>query len=120
MVHRFHLDDYYLVVDPCSASVHAVDEMAYELIGLYEGKSREEAIAELSARFGEKIYFGRPDKKEFNRIVLEIAKRRGLDFDDETLLKEANKWELSHGGKSGRTAEQFMDYIEGVKRPGSV
>ena len=53
MVHRFHLDDYYLVVDPCSASVHAVDEMAYELIGLYEEKSREEAIAELSARFGE-------------------------------------------------------------------
>ena len=53
MVHRFHLDDYYLVVDPCSASVHTVDEMAYELIGLYEGKSREEAIAELSARFGE-------------------------------------------------------------------
>jgi len=47
MVHRFHLDDFYLVVDPCSASVHAVDEMAYEVIGRYEEKSRQEITAEL-------------------------------------------------------------------------
>ena len=32
MIHRFHLDEFYIVVDPCSASVHVVDEIAYELI----------------------------------------------------------------------------------------
>ncbi len=80
---------------------------------IHESDTVQEKLS-LSARFGEKIYFGRPDKKEFNRIVLEIAKRRGLDFDDETLLKEANKWELSHGGMSGRTAEQFIDHMEGI------
>ena len=50
MIHRFHLDDYFIVVDPCSASVHVVDEMAYEIIGLYEEHSREEILAELSGR----------------------------------------------------------------------
>ena len=32
---------------------------------------------------------------------------------DEELLGEANKWELSHGGLSGRSAQQFIDYILG-------
>ena len=31
----------------------------------------------------------------------------------EELLLEANKWELSHGGLSGRTAQQFIDYLLG-------
>jgi predicted AAA+ superfamily ATPase len=29
---------------------------------------------------------------------------------DEELKQEANKWELSHGGISGRTAQQFVNY----------
>ena len=62
----------------------------------------------LSARFGEKIYFGSPDKKEFNTIVLELAKRKGIDIVEEELLAKANMWELSHGGKSGRSATQFI------------
>ena len=53
MIHRFHLDDFYLVVDPASASVHAVDEIAYELIGAYETTPREELIASLAERFSQ-------------------------------------------------------------------
>ena len=53
MIHRFHLDDWYIVVDTCSGSVHAVDEIAYEMIGAYEEKSREELIADIARRFGE-------------------------------------------------------------------
>ena len=32
---------------------------------------------------------------------------------DDELRAEANKWELSHGGISGRTAQQFIDYLLG-------
>ena len=32
---------------------------------------------------------------------------------DEELRAEANKWELSHGGISGRTAQQFVNYLDG-------
>ena len=33
MIHRYHLDDFFIVIDTCSGSVHVVDEIAYEIIG---------------------------------------------------------------------------------------
>ena len=69
----------------------------------------------LVARFGVTIYFGRPEKKEFQVIVKELAARNGIQMPEEELLLEANKWEISHGGKSGRTAQQFIDYLLGKK-----
>ncbi len=67
----------------------------------------------LVARFGVTIYFGKPEKKEFQEIVLQLAKRNGIGMPKDELLLEANKWELSHGGLSGRTAQQFIDYLLG-------
>lgn len=32
---------------------------------------------------------------------------------EDELKAEANKWELSHGGISGRTAQQFIYYLQG-------
>ena len=54
----------------------------------------------LVARFGVTIYFGSPDKKEFQEIVRVLARKGGIDMPEEELLLEANKWELSHGGLS--------------------
>ena len=69
----------------------------------------------LVARFGVTIYFGKPAKKEFQEIVRQLAKRNGIEMDEEKLLLEANRWELSHGGMSGRTAQQFIDYLLGME-----
>ncbi len=69
----------------------------------------------LVARFGVTIYFGKPEKKEFQEIVSRLAVRNGIDMPKEELLLEANKWELSHGGMSGRTAQQFIDYLMGKR-----
>ena len=69
----------------------------------------------LVARFGVTIYFGRPEKKEFQTIIKELADRNGIQMPEEKLLLEANKWELNHGGMSGRTAQQFIDYLLGKK-----
>ena len=69
----------------------------------------------LVARFGVTIYFGKPDKKQFQEIVRELAKKNGIDMSDDELFLEANKWELSHGGLSGRTAQQFIDYLAGTR-----
>ncbi len=65
----------------------------------------------LSYRFGETIFFSRPDKKQFDEIVRTLADRYGITMDEDELLLEANKWELSHGGLSGRTAQQFVDHL---------
>lgn len=67
----------------------------------------------LYARFGVSIYFGAPSKKEFQNIVKVLAEKYQVHMDEETLLAEANKWELSHGGLSGRTAQQFINYLLG-------
>lgn len=64
-------------------------------------------------RFGVSIFFSKPDKKQFNNIVETLADRYNIKMDKDELLLEANKWELSHGGLSGRTAQQFIDYLLG-------
>ena len=69
----------------------------------------------LVSRFGVTIYFGKPEKKEFQEIVRQLAVRNGIKMDEKELLLEANKWELSHGGLSGRCAQQFIDYLLGTK-----
>lgn len=67
-------------------------------------------------RFGVTIYFGAPDKKQFQTIVKALAERGGISMPEEELLAEANKWELSHGGLSGRSAQQFVDYLQGMQK----
>lgn len=69
----------------------------------------------LVARFGVTIFFAAPDKKEFQNIVSVLAKRYQVTIPEEELLLEANRWELAHGGLSGRTAQQFIDYLLGRK-----
>ncbi|HCT89808.1 MAG TPA: AAA family ATPase, partial [Lachnospiraceae bacterium] len=71
----------------------------------------------LVARFGVTIYFGSPTPKEFKDIVRALAARHHVEMPEEELLLEANKWELSHGGLSGRTAQQFIDHLLGKKHP---
>lgn len=67
----------------------------------------------LYARFGVTICFESPSAKEFNNIVRELAKRNNIDIPEDELLLKANQWELSHGGLSGRTAQQFIQYLLG-------
>ncbi len=69
----------------------------------------------LSNRFGVTIYFGSPDRKEFNEIVRVLADREGINMSEEELYAEAQKWEMSHGGLSGRTAQQFIDHLSGLQ-----
>ena len=80
---------------------------------MHTGDTVQEKLS-LVYRFGVTIYFGAPDKKQFQGIVKTLAERDGLSISEEELLSEANKWELSHGGLSGRTARQFVDYISSV------
>lgn len=68
----------------------------------------------LVARFGITINFSSPAPKEYMTIVKILAERQGIDWlTEEELCAEANKWELSHGGMSGRTAQQFVNYLAG-------
>ena len=81
---------------------------------LYEKIVRGEEKLSLVNRFGVTINYSKPSQKEYFNIVVELAHRAGLTMSDDELRAEANKWELSHGGISGRTAQQFINYLLGT------
>ena len=54
MVHRYQLGGYNIVLDICSGSVHVVDEVAYDMIGLYETTDREEILTRMWEKYGER------------------------------------------------------------------
>ncbi|MBR2977001.1 MAG: thioether cross-link-forming SCIFF peptide maturase, partial [Oscillospiraceae bacterium] len=56
MIHQYKLGGYNIVLDVCSGSVHVVDEVAYDIIALFEEKSRGEILAAM-----EEKYAGRSD-----------------------------------------------------------
>ena len=71
----------------------------------------------LSSRFGVSIGYFNPSREEFYEIVEALAlKNPQIQLSGEELFAEADRWEMRHGGRSGRTAQQFIDYIAGVKR----
>ena len=82
--------------------------------GMHRSDTIQEKLS-LVARFGVTIYYGKPSQKEYFTIVKELRKRYpSITLTDEELCAEANKWELSHGGISGRTAQQFINYMAGM------
>ncbi len=80
--------------------------------GIHRSDTIEEKLS-LVNRFGVTINYSKPNQKEFFNIVTTLAKRAGIDMSEKELTLEANKWELSHGGISGRTAQQFITYLLG-------
>ena len=79
---------------------------------MHRSDTMEEKLS-LVNRFGVTINFSKPTQKEYYNIVIMLAKKINLEMSDEKLCAEANKWELSHGGISGRTAQQFINYMVG-------
>ena len=81
--------------------------------GMHRSDTMQEKLS-LVARFGVTINYSKPSQKEYFQIVKELAKRYPeITLSEQELCAEANKWELSHGGISGRTAQQFINYLAG-------
>ena len=80
---------------------------------LHRSDTMQEKLS-LVYRFGITINFSKPSQKEYFEIVRNLAKKNPqITLSDEELCAQANKWELSHGGTSGRTAQQFISYLAG-------
>ena len=82
--------------------------------GIHRSDTMEEKLS-LVHRFGVTISFSKPSQQEYFRIVIGLARRNGIALSDEELKAGANKWELSHGGISGRTAQQYITYLLGMQ-----
>ncbi len=93
---------------------HIIKETFAEREGggdIHRNESIQEKIS-LSERFGLMIYYPKPTQSEFFDMALYLAELEGLDIEREALIAEARKWGVSHGGLSGRTAEQFITHMK--------
>ena len=80
---------------------------------LHRSDTMQEKLS-LVARFGISIGFFSPNQKQFFEIVRGLAEKYPeITLNEEELLLKANAWEIAHGGKSGRTAQQFITYLLG-------
>ncbi len=80
--------------------------------GIHKSDTLEEKLS-LVHRFGVTINYSKPTQKEYFEIAVTLCRRLGVKLSEEEIKAEANKWELSHGGISGRTAQQFANYLSG-------
>lgn len=68
----------------------------------------------LANRFGVQIGFFRPSPQEYLQIIDELAARYPqINLPADELHRQANAWEIGHGGFSGRTAQQFITFLAG-------
>lgn len=79
---------------------------------------RADAVNEkisLSDRFGIVLSFIAPSQQEYLAIVSELARKQAVTLPPEELKTAALQWEISHTGRSGRTAQQFINHLLGNK-----
>ncbi|MDY4509902.1 MAG: thioether cross-link-forming SCIFF peptide maturase, partial [Candidatus Faecousia sp.] len=51
MIHQYKLGGYNIVLDVCSGGVHVVDEVAYDIIAMFETHSREEVLRAMGSKY---------------------------------------------------------------------
>ncbi|MGN0489099.1 MAG: thioether cross-link-forming SCIFF peptide maturase [Ruminococcus sp.] len=51
MIHQYKLNGYNIVLDVFSGSVHSVDEVAYDIISMYENNSKEDIVKEITNKY---------------------------------------------------------------------
>ena len=81
---------------------------------VHRSDTMEEKLS-LASRFGVTIYYPKPGPREYLEIVRSLAARKGLELSGQELEDAARRWELRHGGMSGRTASQFVTWIDGTE-----
>lgn len=81
---------------------------------IHRSDTVEEKLS-LAGRFGCAVSFSTPDRRLYHEIVKGIAARDGVDMDEEQMIYLANRWELRHGGVSGRAARQFINAVIGAE-----
>ncbi len=83
---------------------------------LHRSDTMQEKLS-LVARFGVSIGYYKPSQQEYFDIVIALAQKYPqITLSEDELRLKANQWELSHGGISGRTAQQFINNLVGTMK----
>lgn len=85
---------------------------------LHLGEALEEKLA-LVDRFGLRLGFYNFDQTTYLEIVSHYLAQAGFDELDEATRRDALRWALERGSRSGRTARQFVDDVVGRRGLGA-
>ena len=90
MIHQYKLGGYNVVLDVCSGAVHVVDEVAYDIIGMFEAHSKEEILAAMKEKYGKREDITEADLKECYGQVVSL-KEAGKLFSPDTFEPRAGQ-----------------------------
>ena len=71
MIHQYKSNGYNIVLAVCSGSVHVVDDITYDAIGLYEKQDREQVMRELAKSYPQ------VSGQELDEVLGEIEELKG-------------------------------------------
>ena len=83
MIHQYKMGGFNIVLDVCSGAVHAVDDVAYDIIGMFETNSRENIIDKVEKKYAGKEGISRKDIEECYEQI-EKLKNSGQLFAPDT------------------------------------
>lgn len=89
MIHQYKLGGYNIVLDICSGSVHVVDEVAYDIIEIFEEKTKDEVLSIISQKYAGREDITEEDLEECYQQVEEL-KNQGKLFAPDTFEAAAN------------------------------
>jgi predicted AAA+ superfamily ATPase len=109
-----------VVVYATSNRRHIVREFHHDRNAEYGPGQEQEVFAvdslqeklSLADRFGITLTFVAPNQRTYLEMVEALARQRRISVDADKLREEALRWEKKYNGRSGRTARQFIDYME--------
>ncbi len=83
MIHQYKLGGYNVVLDVCSGAVHVVDEVAYDIIGMFESADKDTIIAAMNEKYGQRADITPADIEECYAQVVSL-KEAGKLFAPDT------------------------------------
>ena len=102
-----------MVIYATSNRRHLIKETFSDREGddVHRNDSLQETLS-LSARFGLRVNFSRPDKNSYVAIAYELAKSKGIKISEKDIALKAEQFAISSGnGRSPRTAKQFVEQL---------
>ena len=82
MVHQYKQNGYNIVLDTASGSVHAVDEVAYDIIEMYKDKTEDEIVSAILEKYPDTPDVTREDILDCISDVKSLVEARKLYSED--------------------------------------
>ena len=96
MVHQYQLNGYNIVLDSCSGAVHAVDEVAYDVIALYPDHTMDEIVDALGKKYADRADVTAEELRACIDDVAELV-REGALYSPDTFAELAGTFKQRSG-----------------------